>query len=123
MQSEIFKLLSKNLQNFKQPHFRNFFDCMHFSEIYFWPKTTENIKIAQKQEKVIFMCTIYKLWIIWPSQWFQTLMKVKSCTGAVVISLHCKHDMFTYINVSHKNTAKHCIISQFHTNIKATAPY
>ena len=25
---------------------------MHFSEIYFWPKTTENMKIAQKQEKV-----------------------------------------------------------------------
>ena len=27
---------------------------MHFSEIYFWPKTTENMKIAQKQEKVNF---------------------------------------------------------------------
>ena len=40
MQSETFKLLSKNLQNLKQPHFINFFDCMHFSEIYFWPKTT-----------------------------------------------------------------------------------
>ena len=31
--------------------------------------------------------------------------------------------MSTYISVSHKHTAKHCIISQFHTNIKATAPY
>ena len=50
-------------------------------------------------------------------------MKVKSWTGAVVISLHCKHDMFTYINVSHKNTAMHCIISQLQSNIKATAPY
>ena len=63
---------------------------------------------------------------MWPpaeSQWFQTYMKVKYWTGAVVISLHCKHDMFTYIYVSHKNTAMHCIISQFHTNIKATAPY
>ena len=54
MQSEIFKLLSKNLQNLKQLHFINFFDCMHFSEIYFWPKTTENMKIAQKQGKVNF---------------------------------------------------------------------
>ena len=58
-----------------------------------------------------------------PSQRFKTYMKVKSYTGAVVIRLHYKHDMFTYINVSHKNTAMHCIISQFHTNIKATAPY
>ena len=57
------------------------------------------------------------------SQWFKTYMKVKSYTGAVVIRLHCKHDMFTYISVSHKHTAKHCIISQFHTNIKARAPY
>ena len=57
------------------------------------------------------------------SQWFATYMKVIPCTGAVVISLHCKHNMFTYISVSHKHAAKHCIISQFHTNIKATAPY
>ena len=53
MQSEIFKLLSKNLQNMKQPHFINFFDCMQFSD-FFWPKTTENMKIAQKQKNVIF---------------------------------------------------------------------
>ena len=57
------------------------------------------------------------------AQWFGTYMKVKSYTVAVVISLHCKHNMFTYISVSHKHTAKHCIISQLHTNIKATAPY
>ena len=57
----------------------------------------------------------------WATQWFGTYMKLKSYTGAVVISLHCKHNMFTYISVSHKHTAKHCIISQFHTNIKA--PY
>ena len=25
---------------------------MHFSKIYFWPETIENMKIAQKQEKV-----------------------------------------------------------------------
>ena len=43
-------------------------------------------------------------------------MKVKSYTGAVVISLHCKHNMLIYISVSHKHTAKHCIISQFHIN-------
>ena len=24
---------------------------MHFSKIYFWPKTSENMKIAQKQEE------------------------------------------------------------------------
>ena len=60
--------------------------------------------------------------VLW-SQQFKTYMKVKSYTGAVVIRLHCKHAMFTYISVSHKHTAKHCIISQFHTNIKATAPY
>ena len=59
MQSEIFKLLSKNLQNLKQPHFINFFDCMHFSKIYFWPKTTEKIKIAPDQEKVDFFSTKY----------------------------------------------------------------
>ena len=44
-------------------------------------------------------------------------MKVKSYTGAMVISLHCKHNMFTYISVSHKHTAKNCTFSQFHTNI------
>ena len=55
MQSEIFKLLSKNLQNLKQPHFiKLFFDCMHFSKKNVWPKTTEYMKIAQKQEKVNF---------------------------------------------------------------------
>ena len=58
-----------------------------------------------------------------PTQRFQTYMKLKSYTGAVVIRLHCKHDMFTYISVSPKHTAKNCIISQFNTNIKATAPY
>ena len=52
--SEILKLLSKNLQNLKPPYFINFFDCMHFSKNHFWPKTTENMKIAQKQEKVDF---------------------------------------------------------------------
>ena len=57
------------------------------------------------------------------TQWFETYMKVKYCTGAVVMSLHCKHKMFTYISVSHKYTSMHCIISHFHTNIKATAPY
>ena len=50
-------------------------------------------------------------------------MKVKTCTGAVVISLHCKHSMFTYISVSHKHTAMHCSISQFHANIKHMPPY
>ena len=53
---------------------------------------------------------------------FETYMIVKSYIGAVVISLHCKQDMFTYISVSHKHTAKHCIISQFHTYIKSPAP-
>ena len=68
----------------------------------------------------------FRLKIVWRSnvpQRFKTYMKVKAYTGAVVISLHCKHNMFTHISVSHKHTAKHCIISQFHTNIKATAPY
>ena len=59
--SEIFKLLSKNLQNLKQPHFVNFFEWMHFSKIHFWPKTTENMKIARKQKKVDFLCSEYKL--------------------------------------------------------------
>ena len=53
------------------------------------------------------------------TQRFGTHMKVKPCTGAVVICMHCKHTMFTYISVSHKHIAKHCIISQFHSNIKA----
>ena len=65
--------------------------------------------------------------LFWPPsptvQWFETYMKVKYCTGAVVISSHCKTNMFTYINVNHKYTAIHCIISQFHTNTNATAPY
>ena len=53
------------------------------------------------------------------AQMFETYMKVKSCTGAVVISSHCKHNSFAYI----KYTVMHCIISQFHTNIKATASF
>ena len=57
------------------------------------------------------------------AQRFKTYMKVKSYTSAVVISFHCKHIMFTYISVGHKHTAKHCNISRFHTNVKATAPY
>ena len=40
----------------KPPYFINFFDCMHFSKNHFWPKTTEKMKIAQKQEKVDFFC-------------------------------------------------------------------
>ena len=42
-----------------------------------------------------------------------------TCPGCI----SCKHNMFTYINVSHKYTAMHCIISQFCTNIKARTPY
>ena len=56
MQSEIKKLLSKNLQDFKPPYFITFFDCMHFSRIHCWPKTTENMKIDLKQEKFVFFC-------------------------------------------------------------------
>ena len=33
--------------------------------------------------------------LFFQSQWFETYMKVKSCTGVVVISLRCKHNMFT----------------------------
>ena len=48
-----------------------------------------------------------------PTQFFETYMKMNLFTDAVVISLHCKHVMFKYINVSHTYTAMHCIISQF----------
>ena len=57
------------------------------------------------------------------SQWFQTYMKVKSCTDAMVVKLHCWHNMFTFINVNHKYTAMHGIISKFHTNIRAMSLY
>ena len=51
--SEILKLLSKNLQNLKPSYLINFFDAL-FKKNHFWPETTENMKIARKQEKVDF---------------------------------------------------------------------
>ena len=40
----------------KPPYFIIFFDCMHFSKIHIWPKTTEKMKIARKQKKIVFFC-------------------------------------------------------------------
>ena len=49
------------------------------------------------------------------AQLFETYMKVKSYTGAVVISSLWKHIILTYIKVSHKFEAMDYIISQFHS--------
>ena len=55
------------------------------------------------------------------AQWSETYIKVKSCTGVVVISLHCKHDMFAYImNVTNIQPYIAFLASFI---VKATAPY
>ena len=51
--------------------------------------TANKTEITDK-DYVTFVTTV--------TQWFETYNKVKYCTSAVVISLHCKHNMF-YISM------------------------